>query len=209
VADLRQAERDRRAALAAPPAPQPAAPRPVPAYGPARLRHLRRLLHELLLQKTSACPPSAGSTSETILALFESSLGEPFTPSPGLTPTQRVIALGRSLGYFIAQPQQFPLDPPLQRISRSGTYFYNRAPLQRVDVPAWRRSLTSSAATAPKPDITFAEANAELPTWLRNHQHLRPCTAELGESGRALLLLWEVDHGCPFPSAASDRGAPC
>jgi hypothetical protein len=31
------------------------------------------------------------------------------------------------------------------------------------------------------------------------HRHLRPTEVENGESGMALLILWEVEHGEPFP----------
>lgn len=50
--------------------------------------------------------------------------------------------------------------------------------------------------------VCKSEADADLAGWVRNHAFLRPVPVEEGESGMALLLLWEVDHGCPFPTLA-------
>jgi hypothetical protein len=50
-------------------------------------------------------------------------------------------------------------------------------------------------------------AEQGLAAWLRQHPHLGRCTIELGEPSPALLLLWEVDHGRPYPSdATTTRG---
>ena len=43
--------------------------------------------------------------------------------------------------------------------------------------------------------------NAELVAWVRQHRYLVPAgsdDATTWESGMALLLLWEVDHGRSF-----------
>ena len=48
----------------------------------------------------------------------------------------------------------------------------------------------------------MADADSGLTSWIHNHAHLVPAELEVGESGMALLLLWEVDHGCPWPSQA-------
>ena len=44
-----------------------------------------------------------------------------------------------------------------------------------------------------------ATSNEGLAEWLRGHRYLLAAELESGESGMALLLLWEVDHGRPFP----------
>jgi hypothetical protein len=47
----------------------------------------------------------------------------------------------------------------------------------------------------------MAQVDAALADWIRKHRHLRPAEPSVGESGMALLLLWEVDHQQPFPTA--------
>ena len=46
----------------------------------------------------------------------------------------------------------------------------------------------------------MAQSNAELLDWVRHHRYLAPVDINDGESGIALLILWEVDHGRPFPT---------
>ena len=44
--------------------------------------------------------------------------------------------------------------------------------------------------------------DCKLAAWLGDPRYLRPCKVEQGESSMALLLLlWEVQHGRPFPAA--------
>ena len=45
----------------------------------------------------------------------------------------------------------------------------------------------------------MAASDTGLADWLRCHRFLRPVELSEGESGMALLILWEVDHGGPFP----------
>jgi hypothetical protein len=40
-----------------------------------------------------------------------------------------------------------------------------------------------------------------LAAWVRDHRYLLPEELDVGESGMALLILWEVDHGFPFHSS--------
>ena len=47
-------------------------------------------------------------------------------------------------------------------------------------------------------------ADAGLATWVKEHRYLVPSAVETGESGVALLLLWEVDHRQPYPSGGGD-----
>ena len=207
VQALRQAEIDRCSSSSSSPSSAPA-PTPAPSCGPTRLRFLRQLLLTVLQDQTTACPAATGSTAELLVALFEQSTGHAFTSSPGASLSQRIIAMGRTLGYFIDDPTRAPLNPPLQRTSRSGTFFYNRAPLKPLDVAAWRRSLAGPSERTPALHVRMADATIGLTTWIRDHPHLRAAPIDHGESGMALLFLWEVDHGCPFPSAAGDN-LPC
>ena len=50
-------------------------------------------------------------------------------------------------------------------------------------------------------------AEQGLAVWLRQHPHIGRCPVEMGEPSPALLLLWEADHGRPYPSdATTTRG---
>ena len=51
----------------------------------------------------------------------------------------------------------------------------------------------------------MAAADDGLVSWIKGHNHLVPTAVENGESGMALLLLWEVDHQRPYPSVGGDR----
>jgi hypothetical protein len=46
------------------------------------------------------------------------------------------------------------------------------------------------------------DVDAGLAAWLRYHPHLRAAPVEQGLPSKALLILWEVDKGMPFPSTA-------
>jgi hypothetical protein len=209
VAELRRAEVARGDTLASSSPTSTAVRAPVvPHSGPTRLLWLRERLAAVLAAETLPCPASAGSTAEVLLALFERSTGEPFSPSPGVSASQRVTAMGRSLGLFISQGMSPPLDPPLARVLRAGrAWYYNRAPRVRLDLETWRQGLVGSGERTPAARASRLVVNAGLADWLRNHKFLREVPAEQGESGMALLLLWEVDHGCAFPSEAGDNRA--
>ena len=43
-----------------------------------------------------------------------------------------------------------------------------------------------------------------LHKWIKEHRFLKAVPVEQGESSVALLFLWEVDHGKPYPSRAVD-----
>jgi hypothetical protein len=51
----------------------------------------------------------------------------------------------------------------------------------------------------------MAEVDADLARWLRMHRYLQPVELAKGESGMALLLLWEVDHRRDFPMCGDDE----
>lgn len=204
VAELRQAEVARRSTSSTTPLPSAAGrPGAAPAAGEPRQRWLRDRLVRLLAEETSPCPAAVGASAEELLALFETSTKEQYTPWPGAPVSRRVTGLGKALGNLA---QGSPLDPPLLRAPKRGCGFvYSRTPKSPVDVPAWRRSQAGPMAVAMNERMTRAALG--LGDWLARHKSLRPVAAEAGESGMALLILWEVDHGVPFPSSAGDSSA--
>jgi hypothetical protein len=46
----------------------------------------------------------------------------------------------------------------------------------------------------------MASVHAVLAVQIHSHEHLWSAEVDPGESSMVLLLLWEVDHGMPFPS---------
>ena len=120
---------------------------------------------------------------------------------------RRIAALGKVLGNLMAEGSSVPLDPPLQRVSKSGTFLYNRSPLAQVDGGSWRRSLQEAEvrtlALALQGQMALVDVG--LADWIRSHKYLRPVPPEEGESGVALLYLWEVEKGHTFPSRAGGQ----
>ena len=53
----------------------------------------------------------------------------------------------------------------------------------------------------------MAQEDAGLAAWIRSHRYLQPVEVTEGESGMALLMLWEVDHGRPYPRMGGDGQA--
>jgi hypothetical protein len=96
--------------------------------------------------------------------------------------------------------------PPLmsgERIVHQGAYrVWNRRARVPVDLDAWRRGPPRAPLGAPAVPLRtdMATVDAGLAAWLRGHRHLVPTDVERGETGMALLILWEVDHGRPFPA---------
>ena len=203
VAEFREAEVVRRGAQTLPVVPTMGAAK-VPLSGPRRQQWLREALLSVLQVETQVCPPASGSTSMALLAIFERATGEHFQACPGVPVGRRVAALAKVLGNIVAEGAAVSLDPPLVRVSKSGSFLYNRAPMQPLDAEAWQRSVQLAEDRTPARSLQshMTEVDAGLAEWVRNHAFLRPVPVEEGESGMALLFLWEVDHGCPFPSMA-------
>ena len=136
--------------------------------------------------------------------MFERVTGEPFSDTPGVPVTSRVRALAKVMGNLTRAGEGVP---PLVAGHRRDLTTWGRVPRQHVDVEAWRQRAELAEQSSQRPvrrRLQMAEADAGLALWLRNHQHLVPVELAVGESGMALLLLWEVDHGCPWPSQAED-----
>jgi hypothetical protein len=204
VPALRQLEIARRGALDAPPALAPVAvpPPAVPACGEPRRRWVRNRLVQLINEDTSPCPAAQGSTSEVLLELFERITGEPATDAPGVALESRRRAFAKVLGNVT---QEVAFDPPLQTVTRRSYKQWNRVPNVPADILAWRRRTERLEAAHPavRRRTQMAAVDARLPEWIRGHQFLQPAEVDRGESSMALLLLWEVDHGVPFPTGAA------
>ena len=197
---LRRVEVERRAAstqVAEIPAPN------VPPSGEPRRRWLRSRLVRLLQEDMVPCPAVEGVNSEMLVEYFERKTGEVFSASPGVSVASRISGMGRVVTNIW---QQEVLNPALQRhVGGGGRFRWNRRPKGvRVDLQAWRRRVEAAEAfVAPVPRLRgrVAAVNLELVQWLRQHRYLVPAGSEdptSWESGMALLLLWEVDHGMEF-----------
>ena len=100
-----------------------------------------------------------------------------------------------------------PARSPLQQYNWRGRAFWNRRPRQPLDAEAWKSAVLVAeqfAVPTVRTRERMAQSNAGLVEWVRNHRHLAPADKDTGESGMALLILWEVDHGCPFPRHGGD-----
>jgi hypothetical protein len=213
---LREVEIRRRASCLAVEAPSlassssssvPSVPLPVtasvPLLGRQRARWLRARLVQLLQEDTEVCPVTAGSTAATLLALFEHVTAELFSEAPGAPVTSRIRSFAKVLGNVT---REVVFTPPLQSVERNMYRRWNRAPRVRVDVDHWRQEEQRRDAAGPcavRVRPAMAEADAGLASWLRGHRYLVPTAVEQGEAGMALLLLWEVDHGQPFPTGVA------
>ena len=79
---------------------------------------------------------------------------------------------------------------------------WNRSPKVMVDVLAWRRVTEIAEAYQVAPlwlRSVAAKADSGLAAWIKGHRYVKAVEPEAGESGMALLILWEVDHGCAYP----------
>jgi len=132
--------------------------------------------------------------------------------NPGALLTAQVSAISRMLTTLVSRDGLF--DPPLlqgKRIFRTGPYScWNRRPREWSDWEAWRRQveLAETFRVGPRgARETMAEADAGLAGWVRGHRYLQPVEVDKGECSMALLLLWEVEHGGPFPTVGTDRAS--
>ena len=202
--DIRQLEVQRRTPASAVPPDRP--PPVVPVCGEPRRRWLRNRLIQLITEDTVVCPPSAGAVAPCMLELFERVTGEMFSDTPGVLLSGRVRAIAKVMGNLV---REVTFDPPLVPGRQLAYVCWNRCPRVRADWEVWRRHVESTEefqAPVPRARSARASVDAELVPWVR--RHLLPAQFP-GESGMALLLLWEVNHGVPFPTqgAGDDRAA--
>ena len=103
----------------------------------------------------------------------------------------------------VAPARPFPAwGVPERQLSAADLRRLERAPPPPPAVPPPMRRHRSAAEQAQR-----RTAEQGLAAWLRQHQHIGRCSIEMGEPSAALLLLWEGDHGRPYPSdATSTRG---
>ena len=182
----------------------------VPPSGEPRRRWLRRRLVQLLQEDMDVCPAAVEVNSEALVEYFERVTGELFSASPGVSVLSRVSGMGRTMNNV---EQQETFVPVLQRhIGAAGRVWWNRQPRgPRVDIATWRRRAEAAeAVAAPVPRLRgrVADANEQLMTWVRQHRALVPAGSDepvTWESGMALLLLWEIDHGCSRSREAGMR----
>ena len=175
-----------------------------PASGESRRRWLRDRLVALLASDTVVCAPNLGATAEELSELFERVTGEHFSDTPGVAVTGRVRSLAKVMGNLTRAGVG---QPPLLAGKRRAFVTWSRVPRRPADVAAWRRREEQAEETGIRPRrrrVAMAEADAGLASWVRNHMYIAPAAIDGGESGMALLLLWEIDHGCPWPSAAAE-----
>ena len=206
-AALRQLEVERRQSA---PAPKPKAA--IPLAGKLRTQWLRNRLLQLLEEDTVVCSASAGSTSVVLLELFERVTGQAFHDSPGMGVVSRVRSIGKVLGNLM---REGVLDPPLSSVkqaNKKGEYLcWNRRPKVPTDVQAWRARMErreKQQGPVVCSRTRMADVDKDLAEWLPCHPCLQPVEAAQGESGMALLILWEVDHGQQFPSQGrADRAS--
>ena len=146
---------------------------------------------------------SVGATSLQLLELFERTTGEPYS-EPGSRLSSRLSSISTVLTNLL---KGGALAEPLVRTPTRSVARWNRYPRVPGDSEAWRRRVEAEEAHSVPAGNTvqrMAEADANLARWLRMHRYLQPVEVTKGESGMALLLLWEVDHRRDFPMMGND-----
>ena len=157
-----------------------------------------------MLEDTTPCPAEQASAAWDFLALFETVTGEVFADTPGIPVARRVAGLGRVMANIT---REVVFSPPLQQLNRRGTAFWTRQGRQSLDVQAWKAAALQREAFQEQPTrlrTQRAAVNAELAAWVKTHRYLTPVAVDIGESGMALLILWEVDHQQEFPRGGGD-----
>ena len=153
------------------------------------------------------CAPNLGSTALELVELFERVTGEPFTETPGVPLLSRVRCLTSKMRHLVRSGAG---QPPVMAGLRRGHHqnvCWSRLPRVVVDVAAWKARVEAaerSDAPLRGQRSQMAEADAELAAWLAGHAYLAPAELAVGEPSVALLILWEVDHNCCFPTQAAE-----
>lgn len=208
VPEIRRVEASQRAppSVAQRP-PEQMEPR-VPIAGEARRRWLRQQLLIVIRDHTEVCSPHQGVEAVALLELFERVTGEAFSDTPGTRIGQRVRGIAKVLGNISREDEISPPLESISRVQRTGRFLvWNRQPREVVDVRAWRRrveTVETRAVPVPRLRDQMASADAGLAAWIHNHRYLVATDVATGESGMALLLLWEVDHQRSFPTQGAE-----
>ena len=176
----------------------------VPIAGEARRRWLRQRLSAVIREDMEVCLAEQGVESVVVLELFERVTGEAFADTPGVAVGQRIRGMAKVLGNISREED---ITPPLEsttHVRHCGRMtLWNRRPRAPVDVRAWRRqveALELRAVPVPRLRTQMASVDIGLAAWIHDHRYLVATDVASGESGMALLLLWEVDHERTFPS---------
>jgi len=175
----------------------------VPVAGKQRSNWLRERLVRMLQEDTDVCGALEGSMAEALVACFERTSAESFTDSAGAAVTSRVRRMAKVMGHLTAKGL---VDPPLLAAMRGGLWVWNRRPKVSMDVERWHRQEEARegvVAPAARNCVAMVGANAELAVWVRSSPYLKPVDVEAGEFTMGLLLLWEVEHGRPFPAGVN------
>ena len=165
---------------------------------------LRGKLLEVICTDMETCSVAEGVSALELLELFERVSGEAFYSVPAGPLRLRQGSIAKVMGNLFAEASSgaVVIDPPLVREMLRGRMQYNRRPKIPGDVSAWLQA-TKDAEMHSVHRLSardaMAEADAGLAAWIKGHRYLQPVDVEDGESGLALLLLWEVDHGRPYP----------
>ena len=202
MADVRALERRKTQGMAGSISQDPS--QRVPAAGEPRRLWLRQRLVQLIQEEMEVCPVRLGVQAVAFLELFERRTGEAFSDTPGALVASRVRGIAKVLENVA---REVAWDPPLEMLMVRGTMLWNRRPRVAADVEAWRKARESSEAfAAPVPRLReqMSAADGGLVRWIKDHKHLVPTEVEKGESGMALLMLWEVDHQRSYPSVGGE-----
>ena len=160
---------------------------------------------QVINEDMEVCPPSVGAVAGCLLELFERVTGELFSETPGMLVTNRVRAISKVMGNLVREVQ---FEPPLLQAQQRAYVCWNRCPKVRVDWQAWRRREEAAEefrAPVPRARGARASVDATLAAWMREHRYLSAADISAGESGMALLILWEIDHDMPFPTQGDGR----
>ena len=208
VTDIRRVEAARRNMPPQAESARPEVEPRVPIAGDARRRWLRQRLLMVIREDMNECLPAQGVESVVVLELFERVTGEAFSDTPGVVVGQRVRGIAKVLGNI---SREEAITPPLvstTRVHHSGRMVvWNRQPHEEIDVRAWRRrveALEARAPPVPRLRTQMTSVDTGLAAWIHDHRYLVASDVASGESGMALLLLWEVGHQRTFPSQGSE-----
>ena len=199
VQDLRRVEQARRAPLTMG-ASSSSTASSVPVAGEARRCWLRQRLLVLIEAEMEPCPTEEGVGAVAFLELFERVTGEPFSDTPGTLVEGRIRGIAKVIGNV---SREGVLEPAMVSVRRRALTVWNRRPRVPGDVVVWRQQQEAAevhAAPAPRLRQQMASVDSGLGQWIVGHRYLSPVASPaVGESGMALLILWEVDHQRDFP----------
>jgi ribonuclease HI len=182
----------------------------VPRRGQARAKWLKGRLAQLLREHTEPRGEGEeGTTARELLEAFETTVGERFEESPGMGLTRRMTSISLVISK-LAKGGELGFEMVGKRVVMTGGGYIVWSRCCTIPVEGERWFERQQAAERDEPPVATLrvqrlEVNASLGQWLSNHVKLRALEdAEEGTPSLVLLVLWEVDHGRPFPTSSSD-----